>query len=163
MLKHSQLFQLWKRQVFLRNQNGELEELFYNYKGMSGIYLIGCSKEIVYVGQSYHITIRSIESLGNIYHRISDTTLPWSIAYAPCPTEEMNERESTAIRSYAPQFNTSIPNIAKSQGRMPEVIGIASVFQDQEPKNCATFTPENLLQQMEIAAKNPNPPWKTKK
>lgn len=152
----------WGRQVFLRDPNEEFHELLSMRMGSSGIYLIGCAKEVVYVGQSWRLKERPIESLGNIYHRVDGISLPWSIALAPCPPEEMNERESTAIRSYAPQFNTSIPSIPKSQGRMPEVIGIAAVFQDQDGP-CGAFAPENLIRQMENAKANPNPPWKRKK
>ena len=161
MLKDRALFQLWRRQVFLRNPSDEVDALFSRYKGSSGIYLIGCSKEIVYVGQSFRIADRSIESLGKVYHRVSDTSLPWSIGYALCPSEEMNERESTAIRRYAPRFNTSIPSIDKSQGRMPEVVAVAEVFQDQAG-TCAAFATENLTCQMENAEANPYPPWKSK-
>lgn len=162
MLKNSALSGVWGRQVFLRNPSRELDANLSMHAGSSGIYLVGCFKEIVYVGQSWHLGSRSIESLGNIYHRVADTSLPWSIAFAPCPTEEMNERESTAIRSYAPRFNKSIPSIYKSEGRMPEVVGIAAVFQDQDG-SCAAFAPENLTRQMEIAEANPTPPWKAKK
>lgn len=45
---------------------------------------------------------------------------------------------------------------------MPEVTGIAAVFQDQDAP-CGAFTAENLKRQMEIAEANPNAPWKTKK
>lgn len=158
-----ELFLLWNRQVFCRNRHKDFDTLLSIPRGSSGIYLIGCASEIVYVGQTWRLTERPIESLGNIYHRVPDTSLPWSIAFVPCPTEEMDELESTAIRSYAPRFNTSIPSIiAKSQGRMPEVMGVAAVFQDQE-RPCGAFNPENLRRQMEHAEANPNPPWKAKK
>ena len=152
----------WHRHVFLRNPNEEFDELLSMPMSSSGIYLIGCAKEIVYVGQSWRFKERPIESLGRYYHRVPDTSLPWSIAFAPCPPEEMDERESTAIRSYAPKFNTSIPSVPKSQSRMPEVIGAAAVFQDQDGP-CGAFDPENLKRQMENAQTNPKPPWKRKR
>lgn len=153
---------VWNRQIFLRYPNEEFDELLSMPMGSSGIYLIGCAKEIVYVGQSWRLKERPIESLGRYYHRVPDTSLPWSIAFAPCLPEEMNERESTAIRSYAPKFNTSIPSVPESQGRMPEVIDVAPVFQDQDGP-CRAFDPENLKRQMENAQTNPNPPWKRKR
>jgi hypothetical protein len=153
---------LSRRLIFHRFLTGELDVLCDRYSGTSGVYLIGCSNEIVYVGQSCSIGRRSIDSFGNIYRRISDSSRLWSIALAPCPTEEMNERESTAIRSYAPKLNTSIPSVTKSQGRMPEVVGVAAVFQDQDG-HCGAFGSENLKHQMENAQTNPNPPWKRKR
>nr|WP_306264738.1 hypothetical protein [Pararhizobium sp. IMCC3301] len=162
MMKSSALFHLWQRQIFLRNWHEEFEFLLSLRGYSSGIYLIACAGEIVYVGQSWDLARRSIESLGNHYHRIADTSLPWSIAFAPCRPNEMDERESTAIRSYAPGFNTSIPSVAKSQSRMPEVVGVAAVFQDQEGP-CGAFAPENLKLQIEEAEANPEPPWKAKK
>jgi len=162
MLRSSQLFHLWKRQVFLRSRHEDFDALLSESRGSSGIYLIGCADEIVYVGQTWHLSQRPVESLGNIYHRVSDTRLPWSIALAPCPPEEMNERESTAIRTYAPRFNTSIPSIANSHGRMPQVIGYATVFQNQDGPGNA-FDPKNLKQQGELAEANSNPPWKERK
>jgi hypothetical protein len=80
--------------------------------------------------QTWRLYERPIESLGNIYHRVADISLPWSIAFAPCPPQKLDEWESTAIRTYAPRF-TSLPSLAKSQGEMPLVIGVAAVFQDQ--------------------------------
>jgi len=152
----------WHRYVFLRRPHDELHELLSKPRGPSGIYLIGCEREIVYVGQSWNLKERSIESLGRYYHQVPDTSLPWSIAIALYPPEEMNERESTAIRSYAPKFNTSIPSVPKSQGQMPEMIGVAAVFKDQDGP-CGAFDPENLKRQMENAQANPNPPWKRKR
>jgi hypothetical protein len=162
MLSHRLLNALWYRQVFLRDPHEELDELLSRPLGSSGIYLIGCAKEIVYVGQTLRLKERPIESLGRYYHRVPDTSLPWSIAIAQNFSADLNERESTAIRSYAPKFNTSIPSVSKSQGRMPEVIGVAAVFQDQD-RPCGTFDPENLKRQIENARTNPNPPWKRKR
>ncbi|MGR3533987.1 MAG: hypothetical protein ACU0GE_16680 [Pseudooceanicola nanhaiensis] len=96
--------------------------------------------------------------MGRFYHRISDVSLPWFLGLAPCPPEEMDERESTAIRAFAPRFNTSIPSVAASKGRMPEIVGFASVFQDQLSTGGA-FEERNLRRQMERAATNPAPPW----
>jgi hypothetical protein len=41
---------------------------------------------------------------------------------------------------------------------MPEVIGVAAVFQNQDGRGGA-FEPENLTRQMELAEANANPPW----
>lgn len=82
-----------------------------------------------------------------------------TVALAPCRPEEMNERESTAIRAFAPKFNTSIPSVPQSEGRMPDIIGYASVFQDQLGPGGA-FDPINLRQQMERAKVDPSPPWR---
>ena len=157
-----ELFLLWRRQVFCRNRHKDFTTLLDQHGSKSGIYLIGCADQIVYVGQSFCLQRRSIESIGNIYRGVLDTSLPWSIAFAPCPPEEMDERESTAIRSYAPQFNKSIPSVAKSHFRMPKVVGIAAIFQDQDGP-CGAFDPENLKRQMELAEANPSPPWRTTK
>lgn len=159
----SRAFRLgWHRYVFLRDPNEEFNELLSVSIGSSGIYMLGCAKKIVYVGQSLRLKERPIESLGRFYHRVPDTSLPWSLALAPCPQEEMNERESTAIRGYAPKFNTSIPSVPKSKGRMPDVIGVAAIFKDQDGP-CGAFDPENLKRQMENAQTNPNPPWNRKR
>ncbi len=125
----------------------------------SGIYLIGCADEIVYVGQSLDLTERPIDSLGRYYHRVPDVSLPWSLALAPCPSDEMHERESTAIRAFAPRFNTSIPSIPSSEGRMPEIVGHAAVFQNQISSGGA-FEEENLRRQIERAAEDQSPPWR---
>lgn len=156
------LFNIWRRQVFVRNRHPDLDDLIAKFGLTSGIYLIGCAGEVVYVGQSWHLHDRAIESLGRAYFKVADSSLPWSMALAPCSPEEMDERESSAIRSYAPKFNTSIPSVKKSEGRMPEVAGVAAIFQDQSSP-CGAFAPMNLDQQSERAAANPNPPWKTKK
>jgi hypothetical protein len=74
----------------------------------------------------------------------------------------MDERESTAIRRYAPRFNTSIPSQAKSLMRMPDVVGVAAVFQDQAGP-CGAFLAENLRRQEDAASVNPAPPWKRKR
>lgn len=162
MVTSSALYHLWKRQVFLRNRHRSFDALISKTRMGSGIYLIGCNGKVVYVGQTWNLAERPIQSLGNIYHRVSDPSLPWSIAFAPCPPDEMDEQESTAIRMYAPRFNTSIPSIAKSQGKMPTLIGAAAVFQDQDGP-CGAFRPESLLQQMDEARVGSDQPWKTKR
>jgi hypothetical protein len=74
----------------------------------------------------------------------------------------MNERESTAIRAYAPRFNTSIPNSQKSQGRLLDIMASRAVFKDQSAP-CGAFTPESLQRQIERAQANPTPPWARKR
>lgn len=159
MLGSHKLFVAWRRQVFVRNPHPDLNALFAGMRGRGGIYLIGCADEIVYVGQSVNLTERPLDSLGRIYHRVPDVSLPWWLALAPCPREEWNERESTAIRTYAPRFNTSIPSIPSSQGRMPEIVGYAAVFQNQATTGGA-FAKENLHHQIARAAADPSPPWR---
>lgn len=158
MLNNHKQFVAWRRQVFVRNPHRDLNALYAGLAGRSGIYLIGCADEIVYVGQSWDLTERPIDSLGRLYHRVPDISLPWSLALAPCVPDEMHERESTAIRAFAPRFNTSIPSIAASEGRMPEIVGCAAVFQDQFGAGNA-FEEANLRLQMARAAENPAPPW----
>ena len=159
MLNNRKQFLAWRRQVFVRNPHNDLNRLYAGIFGASGIYLIGCANEVVYVGQSWDLTERPIDSLGRYYHRVPDVSLPWSLALAPCRPEEMHERESTAIRAFAPKFNTSIPSVPQSEGRMPDIIGYASVFQDQFSSGGA-FDPVNLHQQMERAKADPVPPWR---
>lgn len=159
MLTSSALFHLWKQQVFLRNRNEELTSLLGCSWLHTGIYMIGCADLVVYVGHSNQLSQRSIDSLGRVYHRVPDTTASWSIAFAPCPYEDMDEYESAAIRAYAPQFNTSIPSIAKSTGRMPIIAGTAQVFTGQDTPSTA-FSPSCLERQLTEAMKNPTPPWR---
>lgn len=159
MLNNHRQFVAWRRQVFLRNPHRDLNILYTGLKWRSGIYLIGCADEIVYVGQSWDLTERPIDSLGRYYHRVPDVSLPWSLALAPCPPDEMHERESTAIRAFAPKFNTSIPSIPASEKRMPEIVRYTAVFQDQLSAGGA-FEDKNLRRQMELAAANPSPPWR---
>lgn len=159
MLNNHKQFVAWRRQVFVRNPHRDLNILYAGLLSRSGIYLIGCADEIVYVGQSWDLMERPIDSLGRYYHRVPDVSLPWSLALAPCPPDEMHERESAAIRAFAPKFNTSIPSIPASEGRMPEIVGLAAVFQDQISTGGA-FEEENLRRQMERAAANPSPPWR---
>lgn len=164
LLRHldHELFLLWRRQVFCRNRHMDFTTLLNQHGSKVGIYLIGCADQIVYVGQTYYLNHRPIESIGNIYHRVHDTSLPWSIAFAPCSADEMNERESTAIRTYAPKFNFSIPSIAKSLGRMPDIASIAPVFIDQDEPGGA-FRTSKLQAQKQTAIDQQHPPWKVGK
>ena len=136
-----------------------------------GIYFIGCGDSIVYIGQSIGmggIAHRSLESLARIYPQIEDKTLPWSIGLAPYVEsgapffyddgEDFNELESTAIRKFAPIFNTSIPSKLKSQGKEPKIMHIAQVFIDED-KYCTAFELERLEKQAIEVVSNPSPPW----
>lgn len=151
---------LWKRQVFLRHPHKEFWSI--RRPSFGSVYLISCADEIVYIGQSWNCAQRSIESLGRVYHQVSDTSLPWFMAFADCKPEEMHERESAAIRAYAPKFNTSIPSVEKSLGRMPEIIGSVPVFHGQ-PETPDPFRPENLERLKALADANPTPPWARKR
>lgn len=121
--------------------------------------MIGCGTEIVYIGQAGDLLERPIDSLGRYYHRVPDVSLPWSLALASCPHEEMRERESAAIRTYAPRFNTSIPTVVGSYGRMPEIEAIAPVFQDQADTGGA-FDEDHLLRQIARARESTHPAWR---
>tara|TARA_R110002124_G_scaffold287321_1_gene472765 strand:- start:3710 stop:4531 length:822 start_codon:yes stop_codon:yes gene_type:complete len=81
------------------------------------------------------------------------------MAFAPCTYEDMDEHESAAIRAYAPEFNTSIPSLDKSLGRMPVVAGTAQVFADQTSPSTA-FYPYCVRRQIEEAVKNATPLWR---
>ena len=137
---------------------------------MPGIYFIGCEDRIVYIGQSIGtggIAYRSLESLARIYPQVEDKTLPWSIGLLPVEKDEsivvwnsahLNEFESTAIRKYAPIFNTSIPSKLNSQGELPKIKHIAQVFADVVNYSTA-FELENQKKQVREAENNPSPPW----
>lgn len=159
MLTNSALFHIWKRQVFLRNRHDGLSLLLGCSWLHTGIYMIGCADRVVYIGQSNQLSQRSIDSLGRVYHRVPDTSLPWSMAFAPCAYEDMDEYESAAIRAYAPEFNTSVPSLEKSLGLMPVIAGTAQVFADQASPSTAFF-PESVKRQIEEASNNSTPPWK---
>jgi hypothetical protein len=169
------LYNLWARHSWgERKRHQDIDDIFGRletisaFDGLSentyicGIYLIGCGDRIVYIGQSIHIRHRSIESLARIYYQIEDKTLPWSIGFIPYDYpevgEDLNELESTAIRKFAPIFNTSIPSKLKSQGKEPMVMHIAQVFADEE-NYCTAFESENLKEQTIEAKNNPSPPW----
>lgn len=167
MANDRQIYSLWESFTFRRPRHQLFRDILKTCRLSSGIYLIGCGGRIVYIGQSVEMDKRSIQSLGGIYHRVSDVTLPWSIAYAPCPGAERNERESTAIRAFAPQFNTSIPSVEKSQLRMPDIMYSAPIFIDQDAE-CGAFDPQNMDDQRLVAAAieadpNAKPTWKPSK
>ena len=69
MLNNHKQFVAWRRQVFVRNPHRDLNALYAGLAGRSGIYLIGCADEIVYVGQSWDLTERPIDSLGRVDKR----------------------------------------------------------------------------------------------
>ena len=179
------LSNLWGRYVWgERTRHQDIDDIFRGrlskiagFGGVRGIYLIGCGDRIVYIGQSINISHRSIESLARFYHQIDDITLPWSIGLAPVTEDDKDlynsdvgldpsweytkiliELESTAIRKFAPIFNTSIPSKLKSKGKEPNITHIARVFADQD-KNCTAFDLENLEKQAIEAESNPSPPW----
>ena len=163
------LSNLWGRQFWgERTRHQDIDDMCKGLSSggftMPGIYFIGCGDNIVYIGQSIGmggIAHRSLESLARIYPQIEDKTLPWSIGLAPVDDEEVypfNELESTAIRKFAPIFNTSIPSKLNSKGKEPNITYIARVFADQD-KNCTAFELENLEKQAREAENNPSPPW----
>jgi hypothetical protein len=162
------LSNLWGRHSWgKRTRHQDIDDIFRGrlskiagFGGVRGIYLIGCGDRIVYIGQSINISHRSIESLARFYHQIDDITLSWSIGLAPVDEEvyPFNELESTAIRKYAPIFNTSIPSKLNSKGREPKITHIARVFADQD-KNCTAFELKNLEKQAREAENNPSPLW----
>ena len=158
------LSNLWRRKYYLekRTRHQDMDDICCG--GLSsggfvaeGIYFIGCGDRIVYIGQSINIAYRSIESLAKFYHQIDDITLPWSIGLA-VTDDYLNELESTAIRKYAPMFNTSIPSKLKSQGKELEIKHIAEVFADVDYP-CTAFESDNLDKQVIEAENNQSPPW----
>ena len=149
---------LWRRHVFVRAMNPKLESLLTDTTFRDGIYFIGCGDEIVYIGQTNSFERRTIESLGRIYHQISDTSLPWSIGLARCH-KDANELESTAIRMLAPKFNTSVPAKSKSRGEEPQIEVVVPVFADQEDDIGGAFMLQNLQEQAKRAEQKQNPPW----
>ena len=155
------LFNLWQRFVFLRNWHEDIEALYSDFRGVSGVYFIGCENRIIYIGQALNLAERSLVSLGNHYHRIAEIESSWSIALAPADEEDeypFNELESTAIKKFAPIFNTSIPNKKKSSGKEPKITFVARVFRDQET-NCRAFEQENLEAQAKEAEADMSPAW----
>ena len=149
---------IWRRHVFVRAMNPKLENLLTETTLRHGIYFIGCGEEIVYIGQTNSFERRTIESLGRIYHLISDTSLPWSIGLAHCH-KDANELESTAIRILAPKFNTSVPAKSKTRGEEPQIDFVVPVFADQGDDIGGAFMLQNLQEQAKRAEQNPNPPW----
>ena len=165
------LTNLWRERTRHQDIDDMCKGLSSGGFSVTGIYFIGCGDRIIYIGQSMGmggIAYRSIESLARIYLQIEDKTLPWSIGLAPYVEsgapffyeegEDFNELESTAIRKFAPIFNTSIPSTLKSKGKEPKITHIARVFADQD-KNCTAFELENLEKQAREAENNPSPPW----
>jgi len=170
------LSNLWKRKDYLdkRTRHQDVDDICDGLSSggftMPGIYLIGCVDRIVYIGQSIGmggIAHRSIESLARIYTQVEDETLPWSIGLFPVEKPKsavvwnsgfLNELESTAIRKYAPIFNTSIPSKLNSQGEELKVTHIAQVFADVD-KSCTAFESDNLEKQAKEAENNQSPPW----
>ena len=163
------LSNLWRERTRHQDIDDMCKGLSSGGFSVEGIYFIGCGDRIIYIGQSMGmggIAHRSIESLARFYHQIDDITLPWSIGLSPVIDESvivwnssgLNELESTAIRKFAPIFNTSIPSKLKSKGKEPKIIHIARVFADQD-KNCTAFELENLEKQAREAENNPSPPW----
>jgi hypothetical protein len=169
------LSNLWQRKDYLdkRTRHQDMDDICGGLSSgaysMLGIYLIGCGDRIVYIGQSIGmggIPHRSIESLARIYPQVEDETLPWSIGLAPYRApffhkgegEDFNELESTAIRKYAPIFNTSIPSKSKTQGKELKITHIAEVFADLDYP-CTAFESDNLEKQAIEAENNPSPPW----
>jgi hypothetical protein len=51
MITRCCLFHLWKRQVFVRDRHEDVDALL-SIRAWTGVYLIGCANEIVYVGQT---------------------------------------------------------------------------------------------------------------
>ena len=158
------LTNLWQERTRHQDIDDMCKGLSSGGFSVTGIYFIGCGDRIIYIGQSLGmggIAYRSLESLARFYHQIDDITLPWSIGLAPVDDEEVypfNELESTAIRKFAPIFNTSIPSKLNSKGKEPNITHIARVFADQD-KNCTAFELENLEKQAREAENNPSPPW----
>ena len=163
------LTNLWQERTRHQDIDDMCKGLSSGGFSVTGIYFIGCGDRIIYIGQSMGmggIADRSIESLARFYHQIDDITLPWSIGLSPVIDESvivwnssgLNELESTAIRKFAPIFNTSIPSKLQSKGKEPKIIHIARVFADQD-KNCTAFELENLEKQAREAENNPSPPW----
>ena len=163
------LTNLWQERTRHQDIDDMCKGLSSGGFSVEGIYFIGCGDRIIYIGQSLGmggIAYRSLESLARFYHQIDDITLPWSIGLSPVIDESiivwnssgLNELESTAIRKFAPIFNTSIPSKLKSKGKEPKIIHIARVFADQD-KNCTAFELENLEKQAREAENNPSPLW----
>ena len=163
------LTNLWQERTRHQDIDDMCKGLSSGGFSVTGIYFIGCGDRIIYIGQSMGmggIADRSLESLARFYHQIDDITLPWSIGLSPVIDESvivwnssgLNELESTAIRKFAPIFNTSIPSKLNSKGKEPNITHIARVFAEQD-KNCTAFDLENLEKQAIEAESNPSPPW----
>ena len=174
------LSNLWRERTRHQDIDDMCKGLSSGGFSVEGIYFIGCGDRIIYIGQSMGmggIAHRSIESLARFYHQIDDITLPWSIGLAPVTEDDKDlynsdvgldsswqytkiliELESTAIRKFAPIFNTSILSKLKSKGKEPKIIHIAQVFADVD-NSCTAFESDNLEKQVREAENNPSPPW----
>ena len=163
MVRNKRAFQNWGRYFWgKRERHPDIDALFDGPETIGfghGLYFIGCGNRIVYIGVSVNLPERSLQSLSNVYHHIPDIELPWSIAFACDETgDPENDAESSAIRKFAPIFNTSIPSVKKSRGLIPKIRHIARVFDDQS-KNCDAFETKNMKEQMKEAEVNQSPPW----
>jgi hypothetical protein len=113
---------LWNFQEFGRERHRDLDILMNIRMGTvgnsGGVYLIGCGNEIVYIGMTNNFRRRTLQSLGRCYPLVKDTTLPWSLALAPWGTVDISPEEecweSSAIKAFAPIYNTSIPSMVIS-------------------------------------------------
>lgn len=174
---NSKIRGFWRKYLNYQSIHRELYDICSN-KEISdiGIYYIGCEEKIVYIGQSYNLKSRSIESLGQKWNlNITYMHSPWAIGFAPLSEDEryiddgspfaagayMNELESSAIRNFAPIYNTSIPSVIKSEGRLPLIKHIAQVFAKRD--KCTAFDANNIKTQSIEAEHNLSPPWKNTK
>lgn len=170
---------LWKKYIGgIELMHSELFDILSNARfAGKGLYFIGCFDRIVYIGQSINLTNRAIESFGQKYQMVNDKSLPWAIGftllkdYQPLDVNRgdsweetyglMNELESTAIRKFAPRFNTHLHSHKRSEGKEPHMEYIAQVFANNS--DCTAFDLINIGQQKEEALKNVCPPWKNSK
>jgi hypothetical protein len=155
---------LWNFQEFGRERN-RLLDLLMNQRqvsfGSGGVYLIGCGHEIVYIGMTNDFRRRTLQSLGQCYPLVEDQTLPWSLALAPWGKHQGTECwEASAIKAFAPIYNTSIPSLKNSDGALPEIYKHVPIFADQVSETGGAFEVENMQQQKERTCLNPNPAWK---
>jgi hypothetical protein len=169
----------WKKYIGEgKKMHSELFDVFSNKRlAGEGIYFIGCADRIVYIGQSINLKTRAIESLGQKYQIVNDESLPWAIGFTPLKDYQsldinrsnyweetyglMNELESTAVRKFAPKFNTYLHSHKRSEGKEPDIKYVAQVFANNS--NCTAFDSINVRQQKEEALKNECPPWKNVK
>ena len=158
---------LWNFQEFGRERNRSLDVLMNQRKVIwsgGGVYMIGCGNEIVYIGMTNDFRRRTLQSLGRCYSLAQDTKLPWSLALAPWGKNDGTEYwESSAIKAFAPIYNTSIPSLKKSDGAMPDIYKYVPIFSDQGEDAGGAFTERYMQQQREKAAGNESPPWKRAK
>ena len=161
---------LWNFQEFGRERHRDLDILMNIRMGTvgnsGGVYLIGCGNEIVYIGMTNNFRRRILQSLGRCYPLVKDTTLPWSLALAPWGTVDISPEEecweSSAIKAFAPIYNTSIPSMVKSNGSLPTIYADVPIFADQGHETGGAFEADNMQRQKTKAALDPCPPWKSK-